>query len=35
MKMSDDKEIVITKSEKFIELIDINGSTFIKQLTRN
>ncbi|NMB30496.1 MAG: NAD(+)/NADH kinase [Clostridiales bacterium] len=32
MKMSDDKEIVITKSEKFIELIDINGSNFYKAI---
>ena len=32
MKMSDDKEIVITKLEKVIELIDINGSNFYKAI---
>ncbi|NMA79028.1 MAG: NAD(+)/NADH kinase [Clostridiales bacterium] len=32
MKMSDDKEIVITKSDKVIELIDISGSNFYKAI---
>lgn len=32
MKMSDNKKIIITKSEKIIQLIDINGNNFYKAI---